>query len=245
MTGIRHAVHPGVSVSPGRAVDAARRLTLDTRPAGGDSDLVAASLIASGYARLDQPPSDRTQLLLAALRQRSLAPVRALRMGFARRHAQGGALTVTRHVLMAARLPVLVMVLGIGGVALATGALTGDLATPLTAAAWGVLACALSMVCHESAHLLTLRSLTRDHAAGAIEHSWVIVWIVAPAGHSPAQRVTALAGPLAGTLACVVLAYAGVELWICWVVGIVHLVNLLPLLPDGRMLFSSAPGQDR
>ena len=57
--------------------------------------------------------------------------------------------------------------------------------------------------------------------------------------------MTALAGPLAGTLACVVLAYAGVELWICWVVGIVHLVNLLPLLPDGRMLFSSAPGQDR
>lgn len=211
MTPVRHAAHPGVSVGPDHAFDVARRVRLDTRLAGDDADVVGASLIAGGYARLDQRASDRIALLLAVLRQRSLAPIRALRLGFARRHAQGSALTVPWHVLMAARLPVLFMALGIGVVALLAGASVGDPLTPLTAAAWGVLVCAVSMVCHESAHLLTLRMLARDRTAGAIEHSWINVWVVGPAGRPGMLRATALAGPLAGMLACVALAHAGVE----------------------------------
>lgn len=237
MTPVRHVIHPGVSVGPGRAFDSARRVTLDTGDADSDADLVAAALIAGGCARLDQSTAERTQLLLAVLRERSLAPVRALRLGFARRHAQGGALTIPWHVLMAVRLPVLVMTLGIGGVALVAGILTGELASPLIAAAWAVLACAVSIVCHEAAHLLALRALAGDRTVGAIEHSWVNVWIVGPTLGDWVQRVAALAGPLAGMMACVALAYTGVEEWICWAVGIVHAANLFPLAPDGRIVF--------
>jgi hypothetical protein len=245
MTEVRHAVHPGVTVRTGYTVDAARRLTLDTAPAAGDPDLVAASLIATGCARLEHSAADRMHLLLAVLAERSLAPIRALRLGFARRHAQGGAPTVVWHVLMAARLPILAMALGIGGVALVTGLLTGELVTPLSASAWAVLSCAVSIICHESAHLLALRTLARDRTIGAIEHSWLSVWIVGPAGCDRAQRVTALAGPLAGMLACVALAYAGVAGWICWMVGFVHAANLFPLAPDGRIVFSHAGGRGR
>jgi hypothetical protein len=234
---IRHAVHPGVRVDSGQAVDAARGVTLDTRSAAGDPDRVAASLIAAGCAQLEHDAAERIRLLLDAVRRRSLAPARAVRLGFTRRYAQGGVPTVIWEVLMAARLPVAVMVVGIGGVALLAGLLAGDPATPLRAGAWGVLVCAVSMVCHESAHLLTLRALARDRALGAIEHSWVNVWIVGPVRGGGRRRLTALAGPLAGVVACAALGIAGVEAWICWAVAVAHAANLFPLAPDGRAVF--------
>ena len=235
---MRHAVHPGVSIGPGGVVDSARALRLDPLPAGADPDRVAASLIAAGCAQLEHGAGDRATLLLDTVRERSLAPARAVRLGFTRRHAQGGPARVLWDVLAAARLPVLAMVGGIGGIAVLAGLLAGDPAATLVAAAWGVLVCALSLVCHESAHLLTLRAVTRDRTLGAIEHSWVNVWIVGPVHAGWQRRLTALAGPLAGAGACAALAVAGVEAWICWAVGLAHAANLFPLLPDGRAVFS-------
>lgn len=231
-------LHTGVSVEAGRAFDSARRTAVDTQFAAQDEDRTAAALVSAGYAHLDHDAADRARLLIAVWRERSLAPFRVLRLGFARRHAQRGALAVPWQVLMAARLPLLLMTLGIGGVGVLVGLLTGDLGTPLRAAAGGILVCAVSMVGHESAHLLTLRGLAADRTAGAIEHSWVNVWIVGPHGGRWHDRVTALAGPLAGMLACLALAQLGVQEWICWAVGITHAANLFPLAPDGRMIFS-------
>jgi hypothetical protein len=240
MTAIRYALHPGVRLEHGVAVDAARRIAVDTRAASGDPDQLASSLIAGGCAQFDHGAADRIELLAAVLRRRSLAPVRALRLGFARRHAQGGPLAVPWDILMAARLPLAVLAFGIACAAATAVLATGEAAVPLATAAWGLLVVAISMVAHESAHLLTLRALERDRTTGAIEHSWANVWIVGPTGRASALRLTALAGPVAGVAACAALGALGAPAWIAWAVGFVHAANLFPLAPDGRAVFGRA-----
>jgi hypothetical protein len=243
MTQVPHALHPGVTAGRAGAYDAARRATLDATLAGGDPGAVAAALVSEGFARLELDPADRRRLALRALHERSARPLRAVRLSFSRRHAQGNVLLLPWHVLAAARLPLLVLATGLFGVALAVGLPVGDPGTPLRAAAWGFVVCAVSMVAHETAHLAALRVLSHDRRAGAVAHSWVDVWVVGPTATGATARLTALAGPAAGALACWALGLAGAPELICWAVGAVHAANLLPVTPDGRTLIVGATRQ--
>jgi hypothetical protein len=229
VTGPPVRLHPGLVVDGDGVVDTA------TGARGGRAP---AELLAAGHARLPHTAAVRARLVLAAARSRSREPLRALRLGFHRRHPPGRGAAAVAAVTMAARLPVALMALLVTVPALAVG-LAFDVAGAAVQVAVGATATGLvSLVAHESAHLVAVRLVTGDRAAGAIAHSWTTVWIVGPPLHGAARRLAALAGPPAGALAAAGCAGTGVPPWVCAAYAAVHLANLAPAAPDGRMVFA-------
>lgn len=147
-------------------------------------------------------------------------------------------LSMVACVAAASLLPICVMAGGFTAAAVLTGLVVGALATTLTAAAVATAVCGVSLVCHESAHLIALRVLTRGQVSGAVEHSWANVWVVAPDLAFPVRNLVGLAGPLAGMTFCWLVSVVGAASWICWLVGVVHAANLVPLTPDGAAIWS-------
>jgi hypothetical protein len=145
---------------------------------------------------------------------------------------------VVAVVTVAALQPIGVMAVGFTAVALLAGLAADALADTLAAALVGTVVCGLSLICHESAHLVAIRLLTGDRLAGAVENSRVNVWVVGPQLAFPAHNLIALAGPLAGMALCWLASAAGAASWICLLIGVVHAVNLLPLTPDGAAVWS-------
>jgi hypothetical protein len=122
---------------------------------------------------------------------------------------------------------------GAGGGA---GLATGFYAEPLLAAALGFSTCLCSLVVHESAHLVALRLLLRNGAAGRANYSLANVWITGPRMGGMQNIATAAAGPLFGAACCWLFMLAGIPDWIGLPLAAVHLANLIPPFPDGRML---------
>lgn len=158
--------------------------------------------------------------------------------GVAHRRPGPATWKVVAVVTVASLRPIGVMAAGFTAVAVLAG-LAADALAETFAAAWvGTVVCGLSLICHESAHVVAIRLLTGDRLAGAVEHSWVNVWVVGPQLSFPAHNLIALAGPLAGMALCWLASAAGAAPWICLLIGAVHAVNLLPLTPDGAAVWS-------
>ena len=227
---MRLRLHDGVVVEDdGTVRDAARR----SSHAGADGP----ALLVHGYAALDLTTRERAALVLAAAATRSRAPLGVLRHAFRRRHAQGPPPVAFAQALLAGAVPAVVVTALLVAAGAAIGALVGASADGVRAGALGALAWWLSMAAHEDGHLLALRAVERDRRLGALEHSWLNVWVVAPVRPS---ALVAVAGPLAGATACVALAplLGG---WIPWLGAALHLANLAPFAPDGRALSDPRP----
>jgi hypothetical protein len=227
-------LHPGVRRVGSRYVDDARRVSLTlTRAERADSTFVEARLVAAGYARL--PVGDAT-----CRRASRLGPghLRGIHLSFRRYHAPGSAVCAVAAVLAAAVVPALVITVGFGTLATVAGLLAGDLRTTWLAAAVGVPILIVTLVLHESAHLIVMRSVVGDGRVGAVAHSWTDVWVVGPALTPRGRRITAGVGPLAGAGSAVALLALGATPWICWLVATAHISNLLPVFADGRALWA-------
>jgi len=196
-------------------------------------EIVLAHRLGRVRVEWEQVPRQIVGALLHDPRSR---PWRVLARSFRRRHpATAGA--VVRDVAAAALLPIAITSVGFLGVAGTVVLLVGEHRLVLLAALLGTLICGGSIIAHESAHLVVMRIAERDGAIGAVEHSWLNVWIVAPTLTGWSRRATALAGPFAGAATAAAAALLGAPRWICVVLGAVHVVNLLPSAPDGRLLF--------
>ncbi|WBQ04207.1 hypothetical protein [Kribbella sp. CA-293567] len=123
--------------------------------------------------------------------------------------------------------------LGVAGIA---GLLAGDLRTPLVAACHLVLVVGISLVAHESAHILLLRSPRDRRVAGVVHGSWTQVWVECPQLSRRWAIAVATAGPVMGALSCYALTFTGLRTPICWAVAVVHLANLLPFVGDGKVV---------
>lgn len=238
-------LHPGVDVTSDGIRDVAtRRCCARPAPERWDEEIVA-----SGLGRAPATGGNRVVLLLAAVRRRSVAPLAAISIGFRRRWPEASTPAVVLAVAGAARLPLVAMVLLFGLPAGVLAAVFGDLPLLGGAAATAVLVFWVSLVAHESAHLVVLRRVERDQLAGAVAHSWTAVWIVAPRLAPARGRIVALAGPAAGSLTAAAAGFVGATAWICAAAVVVHLASLLPTAPDGRVLFGpshpAGVGSDR
>ncbi|MGD9960654.1 hypothetical protein [Nocardioides sp.] len=95
----------------------------------------------------------------------------------------------------------------------------------------------VSFAAHEVAHAVTLP----PEAGPAVEGTWSSVYVCASPDLVGAR--SAAAGPVVGTLTCLLLGAAGLAA-LAWVpLAFLHLVNLTSLCPDGRILRESVGGQ--
>jgi hypothetical protein len=236
---VRVRLHDGVVLAGRTAHDSARRSVLELPEERGAAR--DAALLRERYARLELGAPEVVALVRATASRRSRAPLALLRHGFRRRRALAPAPGVLAHALLAALLPgmavaLLMLVAGVG-----IGSFAGAAGTGAAAAASGALVWWLSIAVHETGHLVALRAVTSDRSLGAIEHSWVNVWIVGPRLPHRQAAWVALAGPVAGAAACFCLLVAGVPDWICWLAAVAHLANLGPFAADGRQLLGESP----
>ncbi|MFD5277093.1 hypothetical protein ACFWIX_05970 [Pseudarthrobacter sp. NPDC058362] len=141
-------------------------------------------------------------------------------------------LAVTRAALK----PALVMAVLFVGAGTVAAVATGVPDVPLSAALTGLIVSVTSLIVHETAHLLTARALLRQPSACSVHHSMTEVWIKTPPLGGKQNILTALAGPSAGIIWCLLAIPAGAPAWIAGAIAVVHGVNLLPFLADGRML---------
>jgi hypothetical protein len=229
-------LHPGVVERDGRFHDHATRRTLvdDVTYTGSprrDEIILAHRLGRFRVARRQIP-----ELLFAAvLRTPRIGPWRVLGSTFRRRYP-ATTVGVVWEVAAASALPTAIMFLGFLALGGTVSLLVGSADVVLIAAVVGTLVCSSSLIVHESAHLIVMRAAERDMTVGAVEHSWLNVWIVGPTLRGWSRRLTALAGPVAGLAAVSTASLLGSPRWICVCLGFVHAVNLLPIAPDGELL---------
>jgi hypothetical protein len=231
------ALHDGVDVADGLARDRATRRTI--RLSHADAGPV---LLGHGLARLDLPVS---AVLRACLGGRTYWPVRLVRQVFRRRLPGRGVLAVVRSVGSAAALPAMAIAVLFLGSALTVGLLAGAVGELLGPAILGIATMWVSLIAHESAHLLVLRAVEHDHTIGAVAHSIANVWIITPPMTPTCVQRVAVAGPLAGAAVCGVAGMAGAPLWLWAALAATHLANLLPWAPDGRALLARRSSQPR
>ncbi len=231
---MRVRLQDGVVLAGRTARDPTRRSVLELPAEPGAAR--DAALLREGYARLELGAADVLALLRAAASQRSHTALALLAHGFRRRRAMAPLPVVLAQALLASLLPAIAVGMLMLAAGVGIGAFAGAAGTGASAAASGALVWWISIGVHEAGHLMALRAVTGDRSLGAFEHSWVNVWMTAPALPRRQAAAVALAGPLAGAAACACLLLAGVSDWICWLGAIAHLANLAPFAADGRAL---------
>ena len=188
-------LHPGVVERDGYFHDHATRRTLAYDPTGTRSRPRDEVIIAHRLGRFRIVRRQVPELVFAALLSRPRSrPWRVLGRSFRRRYP-ATSLAVVRQVAVAAALPTALMFMGFLALGGSVALVVGGAGASLFAAAVGTLVCATSLVAHESAHLVVMRIVERDRTVGAVEHSWLNVWIVAPPLRGWKRRLTALGGP--------------------------------------------------
>lgn len=234
MTALPIAVlpHDGVHLSDGFVSDRATRRAVPIPQ--GDPD---AALLVGGFGHVRRTRGALAAVLRLCLIGQTLRPLRWIPLSFRRRHPGRGLVAVVGAVAKAALLPAAAMSLVFVTPALVAGLLVGS-ADLVSVGVLGAVVGSVSLVAHESAHLLVLRALERDHTVGAVAHSFANVWVVAPPLPPRRARCVALAGPLAGLAVCCMADLVDAPSWLWMGIGVVHVANLLPWAPDGRAVWA-------
>lgn len=111
-------------------------------------------------------------------------------------------------------------------------------AAVFTAGGVGLVVFAISLLAHEAAHALVIR----HHGVVDIMYAPLRLRMVHRRQSPAVEAYSAVAGPIAGSLACLFAGLAGVVvgkpgmLWICLAIAGFHLISLLPWYGDGASL---------
>lgn len=233
----RVLLQPGVFWEQNSLVDEATRERIQiTGPRDGAE--AKAEILMLGLGFTPHSFRDRLTLLLAALSMRTTSPWKMIRYGFRRRVPDAAFYKVLLATCAAGRIPAISMLMVFVVPAVFFGAWWGSTSKILTFAILGAVTCWVSVISHEVAHLVAIRSLERDTSIGAIVHTWLNVQILGPQLSPGHRRLVAAAGPIMGISTSLTLNLVGIPHLICLGVAGMHLVNFVPSAPDGRALFS-------